>query len=97
MASIHKTFQTNSSAEQMREFVTTSVLTRKEVAIFFGDATWEGNTLKINSTLGEGTMSFRDNEVEINVELSFFGGAAKSTIEDELEKQFKKLTAGKPE
>lgn len=91
---IEKTFPTGTPADQMKEIMINNVLSRQDVQMFFGDTSWEGNTLKFSSGLvSEGQFDIVDNEVKVAVALSMFGKMAKSQIEGTLEKTFSKLPA----
>ncbi len=89
---IEKTFPTGTPADKMKEILVNDVLSRQDVQMFFGDTSWEGNTLKFSSGLvSEGSFAVADNEVKVAVDLSMFGKMAKSQIEGTLEKTFSKL------
>lgn len=91
---IEKTFPTGTPADKMKEILVNDVLSRQDVQMFFGDTSWEGNTLKFSSGLvSEGSFSVADNEVKVAIDLSMFGKMAKSQIEGTLEKTFSKLPA----
>jgi hypothetical protein len=47
--------------------------------------------LHASGKLGHGTITLRDNFVDIDIELSFFGSAAKGAIEQTLSEQIKRL------
>lgn len=89
---IEKTFSTGTPADKMKEIMINNVLSRQDVQMFFGDTTWEGNTLTFSSGLvSEGKFEIVDNEVKVGVALSMFGKMAKGQIEGTLEKTFSKL------
>jgi hypothetical protein len=89
---IEKVFPTGTPADKMKEIMINNVLSRSDVQMFFGETTWEGNTLTFSSGLvSEGRFDIVDNEVKVAVDLSMFGKMAKGQIEGTLEKTFSKL------
>ncbi|MCU0424136.1 MAG: polyhydroxyalkanoic acid system family protein [Candidatus Kapabacteria bacterium] len=89
---IEKSFSTGTPADKMKEIMINNVLSRSDVQMFFGDTSWEGNTLKFSSGLvSSGQFDIVDNEVKVQVDLSMFGKMAKGQIEGTLEKTFSKL------
>ena len=91
MSSINKKFQTKANVVEMRHFIDTKVLTNPALKPMLDTANWQGNTLYLTSKLGKGTITLYDNLVEVNIELSFLGSMAKSTLEATLDKEFKQL------
>ncbi|MDW8218918.1 MAG: polyhydroxyalkanoic acid system family protein [Bacteroidota bacterium] len=89
---IEKTFTTGTPADKMKDIIVNTILPRSDVQMFFGDTSWEGNTLKFSSGLvTDGKFEILDNEVKVTVALSMFGKMAKGQIESTLEKTFAKL------
>jgi hypothetical protein len=89
---IEKSYPTGTPADQMKQIMTDNVLSRDDVKMFFGDTTWDGNTLNFTSGLvSAGKFEIVDNEVKVQVDLSMFGKMAKGQIEGTLEKTFSKL------
>ena len=89
---IEKTFSTNTPADKMKEIMINNVLSRQDVQMFFGETTWDGNTLNFSSGLvSGGKFEIVDNEVKVGIDLSMFGKMAKGQIEGTLEKTFSKL------
>ncbi len=91
MATIHKKFSTDKNALEIKQYIDETFLSRKEVKTLIESAIWVGFTLHISSKFGKGTLEARDNEAEINIELSLFGSAAKKAIESTIENNFKEL------
>ncbi len=52
---------------------------------------WDGDVLHASGSLGSGTISLSSGEIVIDIELSMFGAAARSRIEDALREQFSKI------
>jgi hypothetical protein len=91
---IERSFPTSLPADQMKNVMLEHVLSRDDVKMFFGDVTWDGNTLNFTSGLvTEGKFEIVDNEVKVACDLSMFGKMAKGQIEGTLEKTFSKLPA----
>jgi hypothetical protein len=89
---IEKTFPTGTPTDQMKDILINNVLSRSDVQMFFGDTSWEGNTLKFSSGLvSDGSFEVADNEVKVAIALSMFGKMAKGQIEGTLEETFSKL------
>lgn len=89
---IEKSYPTGTPADKMKQIMVENVLSRQDVQMFFGETSWEGNTLKFSSGLvSSGQFDIVDNEVKIQVDLSMFGKMAKGQIEGTLEKTFSKL------
>jgi putative polyhydroxyalkanoate system protein len=82
MASIERSFTTGLGGSDMRKIFEEKALTRTDMKMFFGEQTWEGDTMKFKSMLAEGAIAFVDKEVKVNIELSMFGSGMKSQIED---------------
>jgi hypothetical protein len=91
---IEKSYPTGTPADQMKQIMTDNVLSRDDVKMFFGETSWDGNTLNFSSGLvSSGKFEIVDNEVKVQVDLSMFGKMAKGQIEGTLEKTFSKLPA----
>ncbi len=91
MSKITKKFETKASATEMRHYIDTKILTNSVIHSVLETASWQGNVLYASSKLGKGTITLSDNLVEIDIELSFFGGFAKKALEETLDKEFRQL------
>ncbi|HOQ48785.1 MAG TPA: hypothetical protein PLV01_03030 [Candidatus Kapabacteria bacterium] len=91
MAKLQKQFQTNYSATEMKNYISTKLLPNPTLATFLESTNWEGNTLFINSKLGKGKIILENNLITIDFEFSLFGSVAKKTIEATLDREFKQL------
>jgi hypothetical protein len=91
MANIKQTIETSKTAMEMRLLIDSKVLTRPELSMLVSTHEWKGNVLHASGKLGRGTITLRDNFVDIDIELSFFGSAAKGAIEQTLSDQIKRL------
>lgn len=91
MAKINKTFKTKKSAQEMKEYISEKILTRPELAPLLEKAFWDGFILRVESKIGDGVIIAADNQLDVMIELSFFGSIAQKTIEDQLDKNFKYL------
>ena len=91
MANIKQTIETSKTAMEMRLLIDSKVLTRPELSMLVSTHEWKGNVLHASGKLGHGTITLRDNFVDIDIELSFFGSAAKGAIEQTLSEQIKRL------
>ncbi len=92
MARIQQTFETNKSIAEMRMLIETRALNRPEIGVLLKDHHWVGNVLHASGCLGHGTVTLTEGRVTIDIELSLFGSAAKSRIEDALSRTFKQLS-----
>ena len=95
MATIKQTIETTKTAMEMRLLIDGKVLSRPELALLLDTHHWDGNVLHASGKMGRGTITLRDNAVDIDIELSFFGSAAKGAIEQTLSEQIKKIGMGK--
>ncbi|MGE5481126.1 MAG: polyhydroxyalkanoic acid system family protein [Chloroflexota bacterium] len=77
----------------MKTYVSTKLLPNPTLKSFLDSAVWQGNTLVVKSKFGHGTINLKDNLVEIDIELSFFGSLAKGRIESTLDNEMKKLNS----
>ncbi len=75
----------------MKEYISTKLLPRPELKTLLDKVEWNGDTLKIDSKLGDGTVTLQDNLVVVDIQLSFFGSMAQKKIESALEENFKQL------
>lgn len=91
MSRITKSIRTNYTASEMKNYVSTEVLPNKALSSLLSSAIWVGDTLKLESKFGRGTIELFDNLVNINIELSFMGSLARRTIEGTLDTEFKRL------
>ena len=91
MASIQIQFETSVSADKAKSFIDEELLSQPEITMMLQEHYWEGHTLHASGTLGEGTVQVADNEVAVDIELSMFGTAAKSRIEEALTDFFKRM------
>jgi hypothetical protein len=82
MAALDKSFDTPLAASEMRKIFTEKALSRTDMKMFFGEQTWEGDTMKFKSMLADGHIGFADKKVDIHIELSMFGQGMRSQIED---------------
>lgn len=92
MAVIQKTFKTKYSAIEMKNYISTKILPSPTLAAIIDKAIWKDNVLEIESKIGNGNITIRDNQIEIYIQLSLFGSIAQKTIEEALDKEFKQLT-----
>lgn len=95
MARITRTFSTSSSAQEMQDFVNNNVLRRTELQSLLPAARWKGNTLYIDGKFVVGTVALNDNEVAVDVDISFLAANATKRIESAIEDGIKQLEAGK--
>lgn len=95
MATIRKSFESDSTADEMKTIINAKILSRKEVTALFDKAEWNGHTLNVSSKIGSGVIEVHDNRIDVVIELTLFGSAAKKTIETTLEKQFSFLPGKK--
>lgn len=92
MSLINKRINTKYSVEEMQDIINTKILPNSAVKTIINDYYWVDNVLKINAKVGAGTIKLFPNLAEITLELNFFGQMAGRTLEDTLDKEFKKLT-----
>jgi hypothetical protein len=91
MPVIQMSFKTTKSTNEIRTFIEETVLTRPEATMLMHEHHWEADVLHASGSLGTGTISILRNEVVIDIELSMFGVAARSRIEEALKEQFTKI------
>jgi hypothetical protein len=91
MARIQRSFATKGSKQEMKEYISTKLLPRPELKTLLDKVEWHGDTLKIDSKLGDGTLTVFDQRIEVDMQLSFFGSMAQKKIESALDENFKQL------
>ena len=91
MSRITFSVDTTKSVVECRTFIDQQVLSRPEAQMLLQDHRWEGDTLHAAGSLGSGTISLHPGRIDVDIELSMFGTAAKGRIEEVLNDQFKKL------
>jgi hypothetical protein len=91
MATINKKFKTKSTAGEMKAYINMNILPNQAFKSMINTANWKGDKLFLTSKFGNGWVNLVDNEVEIYVDLNFFGSMAKRQIEAQLDKEFKQL------
>lgn len=91
MAVIHKIINTKATAAEMKIYINQNLLTRKDLSALLNSAMWVGNTLNMDSKLGDGTIILRDYQLELNINLSFFGKIAKKQLESSFDDGLKQL------
>ena len=91
MARIAFTVETTASVVECRTFINEQVLSRPEAEMLLQDHHWDGDTLHASGSLGAGTISLLPGAIDVDIELSMFGTAAKARIEEVLHDQLKKL------
>ncbi len=91
MAKINRSFQTKSTAIEMKNYISSSLLPNPALSALLESAYWQGNVLNIFSKLGSGTIALTDYSVTIDIELTLFGSLAKKSIEGAIDKEFKQL------
>ncbi len=97
MARIQRTFTTKSTAQEMQDFVNNSVLNRTELQSLLPSARWKGSILYIDARFVVGSIALSDNEVVVDVDISFLAANATKRIESAIEDGIKQLEAGKAE
>ena len=93
MSIIHKRIETKYDVEEMRDIINNKILSNTAVKPLIIDSHWEDNTLKINAKIGTGSIKLFPQLAEITIELNMFGKMAGKTLENTLDKEFKKLKA----
>ena len=91
MARIKQRFETKKTISETRTFIDQRILSRPEIELLLQEHHWEGNVLHARGALGEGTVTIEHEAVLVDIELSLFGAAAQSRIEQALTDQFKQL------
>ena len=91
MSTISKKFETKASADEMKLYINTNVLTNSLVKSVLDNASWQGNTLYATSKFGKGWIKVFDNLIEVEIQLNLFGNFAKKSLEATLDKEFKQL------
>lgn len=92
MSTIQKSISTKATASEMKLYINSNLLSRKELTALFDSAVWIGDTLNVKSKIGSGTVALYDNRVEISIDLTFFGRMAAKQIDAGLDAGFKQLT-----
>lgn len=93
MSVIHKKITTKYDVEQMRDIINNKILSNSAVKSLVNDYYWVDDTLKITAKIGNGTIKLFPQLAEIIIELNVFGKMAGKSLEETLDKEFKKLKA----
>lgn len=91
MSRIQKKFQTQSTASDMKQYISNNLLTNPALNSLLDSAIWIENTLHVQSKLGKGTISLRDYLIEVDIELTLFGKVAQKSLESALDNELKLL------
>lgn len=91
MAKINRKFSTKHNADDMKSWISVKLLSNDLVRQIATKTEWQGNSLYLVSTIGTGFIHLRDYEIEVDIELTLFGSMMSRTLEETLEKEFKKL------
>jgi len=91
MARIQERFTTNKTVAETRNFIDEKILSRPEIELMLQDHHWAGNVLHASGAMGQGTLTVEDGAVIVDIDLSLFGAAAQSKIQEALSKQLMKL------
>jgi hypothetical protein len=91
MSKLKKQFKTSQRADDMKNWVSANILPNPMIGQVVNSSQWNGYTLFLNTKIGTGNIAIQDYLVDIDFELNFFGEMASKTIEDALDKEFKKL------
>ena len=97
MARIQRTFSTKSTTQEMQDFINNSVLSRTELQSLLPSARWKGSTLYLDSRFVVGSIALSDNQVDVDVDISFLAANATKRIESAIEDGIRQLEAGKQE
>jgi len=92
MAAIEKRFETKYTAYEMKEFISTKVLTNPALSTLLNNAEWQAYTLLISSKLGKGRIVLQDNIIDVYIDLNMFGSMAKKVLESSIDNEFKQLS-----
>ncbi|MGB9702187.1 MAG: hypothetical protein ACPL1A_05585 [Candidatus Kapaibacteriota bacterium] len=91
MSRINKKFKTAYKADEMKNWVSVNILPHPLLGQFVNSTTWNGNSLFMDTKFGTGNIILNDYLVEVDFELNVIGSMASKTIEETLDKEFKKL------
>jgi|GEM_PF-491352 len=91
---IHLSVPSVHSEEEIRSFVDNYLLQRPDVRLMISTATWDGSTMHVTSPFGTGTMTVSMGLLDIKMDLTPFGMAVRSRIEEGLSKAARKLQEG---
>lgn len=91
MSVIQRTIHTKATAAEMKTYINQHLLTRKDLSVLLNSSIWVGNTLNVDSKLGDGTIVLKDYQIDVTLNLSFFGNVAKKQLESGLDDVFKQL------
>lgn len=82
---------THHTADVIHSFIDNYLLQLPEVRVMISTANWDGSVLHVTSPFGNGTMSIVPGMLEIAMELTPFGMAVRSRIEEGLAKAARHL------
>ncbi len=91
MSKIQKKFKTSYTAIEMKSWVSMNILPLPLFSQIVNSSTWYDNTLFIDTKFGKGNIILQDNLIEVDFELNIMGSMASKSIEEALDKEFKKL------
>lgn len=79
----------------MQDFMNNNVLRRAELQSLLPAARWKSSTLYLDSRFVVGTIALRDNEVAVDIDISFLAANAAKRIELAIEENIQQLEAHK--
>lgn len=82
------------SEEEIRSFIDNYLLQRADVRFMISTTQWVGSVLHVTSPFGNGTMTIAKGSLDIKMDLTPFGMAVRSRIEEGLGKAARKLQEG---
>jgi len=88
---IQVSVSTHHAEEDIRTFVDKHLLQRPDVRAMITSATWHGSVMNVISPFGTGTLTVSPGLLDIHMDLSPFGMAVRSRIEEGLAKAARKL------
>lgn len=91
MSRIKKQFKTTYKADELKNWVSANILPNQMISQVVNQVTWTGYNLFLDTKIGNGNILIQDYLVDIDFELNFVGSMASKTIEEALDKEFKKL------
>lgn len=91
MSKINKQFKTAYTADEMKNWVSSTILPHPMIGSMVNSSQWNNYSLFLDTKVGTGNIHLKDNFVEVDFDLNMFGSMASRAIEEALDTEFKKL------
>lgn len=79
------------SKQEIKDFINNTLLNNSILKTAIKQVEWEGDTLKFDSSIGDGYIAVGEQVVDVLINLNFMGSMMLPAIEQSFDEGFKKL------